>query len=266
MSSTGQKIFQCHICYQNFSRRFNLDVHIKLRHLNEKNFPCDLCDQVCGRKPDLKKHKLKYHTRWIEGDFPSPPGSGSSPSPILDSPKLLPENQSSPTPAPNKRFLPEPDITENANHPSPPKKIREILPKKDPNCPILSKEGAASPTLPMGMIPSFNPPELIKKEPKKSFTCDFCNIIFTSPSNLKIHKTNVHERQKNYNCETCDKAFDRKFNLEVHVKMKHNKSRDFKCELCPHACSRKPDLKKHMTNVHNCDETESGTESYDICE
>ena len=92
------KKIQCNICKQNFSRRFNLDVHVKLRHLNEKNFPCDLCDQVCGRKPDLKKHKLKYHTRWIEGDFPSP-GSGSSPSPILDSPKLLPENQSSDTAA-----------------------------------------------------------------------------------------------------------------------------------------------------------------------
>ena len=254
MSSSGQKIFQCHICYQKFSRRFNLDVHVKLRHLNEKNFPCDLCDQICGRKPDLKKHKLKYHTRWIEGEYP-PPGLGISPSPRASpspSPNLLPEDHSSPIKS-NKRS-PEPDITvtDDAN-PSPSKKFRGLSPEKDPNCPILpmgsncpilSKE--ASPILPM-----------LKKEPKKSYTCDFCNIIFTTPSNLKIHKTNVHERQKNYICETCDKAFDRKFNLQVHVKMKHNQSREFKCELCPHACSRKPDLKKHIKTYHNCDETES---------
>ena len=145
MGNSGQKIFQCNICNQYFSPRFDLDVHIKLQHLNEKNFPCDLCNYVCGQKPDLKKHKLKYHTRWIEGEYP-PMNTNSIPSPRASPNDSLPYDHSSPIKS-NKRSSPEPNIMVDAN-PNPPKKFCGISPEKEPNCPMLSKE--AIPIMPMG--------------------------------------------------------------------------------------------------------------------
>ena len=186
MGGSGQKIFQCNICKQNFSRRFNLDVHVKLRHLNEKNFPCDLCDQVCGRKPDLKKHKLKYHTRWIEGEYPPMNTNTSIPSPRASPNDSLPYDHSSPIKS-NKRSSPEPNIMVDAN-PNPPKKFCGISPEKEPNCPILSK--GASSIMPIGPncpilckeMTSNLPITSIKRETKTYYTCDFCHIIFSENS------------------------------------------------------------------------------------
>ena len=119
-------------------------VEVIMGNSGQKMF-CDLCDYVCGRKPDLKKHKLKYHTRWVEGEYP-PMSTNSIPSPRASPNDSLPYGHSSPIES-NKRSSSEPNIMVDAN-PNPPKKFCGISPEKEPNYPILSK--GASPIMPMG--------------------------------------------------------------------------------------------------------------------
>ena len=54
---------KCNFCGRIFDRTGNLNMHIKLKHENSREFPCEFCGKLFGRKPDARKHMLKTNCK-----------------------------------------------------------------------------------------------------------------------------------------------------------------------------------------------------------
>lgn len=53
--------FKCGICNASWSKRFNLEKHIRIRHLGEKPFKCRTCQLCFGTRSHVTRHELKVH-------------------------------------------------------------------------------------------------------------------------------------------------------------------------------------------------------------
>mmetsp|Transcript_4907 Transcript_4907/g.4160 ORF Transcript_4907/g.4160 Transcript_4907/m.4160 type:complete len:120 (+) Transcript_4907:453-812(+) len=60
---TGEKPFQCKICFRGFAQNGNLTKHEKVHSTNDRRaFKCDLCpNKGYTEKYNLKMHKRKVH-------------------------------------------------------------------------------------------------------------------------------------------------------------------------------------------------------------
>ena len=46
----------CHICQKTYSSHFSMKNHIKLVHLKQWDYKCDICGKLCCKEGDLKRH------------------------------------------------------------------------------------------------------------------------------------------------------------------------------------------------------------------
>lgn len=58
--------FNCNQCNKSFSRKDNLNTHIKSVHLKEKKYHCDQCDKSFGQKSKLNVHIKTVHLKQKE--------------------------------------------------------------------------------------------------------------------------------------------------------------------------------------------------------
>lgn len=54
--SPSNKYFECEICHKNFTRKYNLQSHMKI-HTNEKPYSCKYCRRAFARKHDCVRHE-----------------------------------------------------------------------------------------------------------------------------------------------------------------------------------------------------------------
>ena len=57
----------CNLCPQTFYSRHGANYHVKLAHLNEKDYKCDECNYATGSKTQLKLHRERIHYRDFAG-------------------------------------------------------------------------------------------------------------------------------------------------------------------------------------------------------
>ncbi|KAI8364776.1 uncharacterized protein BYT42DRAFT_472977, partial [Radiomyces spectabilis] len=56
------KRFQCPVCLNRFSRRYNLGTHIKTHDRNRmKQYACHICSKSFDRKHDCERHISTVH-------------------------------------------------------------------------------------------------------------------------------------------------------------------------------------------------------------
>ena len=83
-------------------------------------------------------------------------------------------------------------------------------------------------------------------ERKKKYSCDICDKISTSSSNLRNHIKAIHEGV-NFECKSCPKIFATAGILRNHTKIVHEGIELFKCDICDKSCSNKQNLQTHIT-------------------
>ena len=52
--------------------------------------------------------------------------------------------------------------------------------------------------------------------------CDFCDRLFSSQKNLKIHINRIHKDKKVHNCGSCGKSLFNSGNLQRHIHAVHD--------------------------------------------
>jgi len=55
-----KNLFSCQECGREFTKKYNLKVHIRSNH-SEETFDCDMCPKKFKHKHTLQKHKTKHH-------------------------------------------------------------------------------------------------------------------------------------------------------------------------------------------------------------
>lgn len=63
LRSQGQtdRIYSCPLCSKRFSRKFNLNTHIKCVHSDEKDYVCPFCQRAFNHSSNLRKHIKTVH-------------------------------------------------------------------------------------------------------------------------------------------------------------------------------------------------------------
>ena len=84
---------------------------------------------------------------------------------------------------------------------------------------------------------------------EKPHLCPECGKGFCTPTSLKTHRENVHEKLKKYMCKLCNKAYGNQGNLYVH-NQRHHQRYSFCCETCGKQFCRPFELRRHMTVKH----------------
>lgn len=90
----------------------------------------------------------------------------------------------------------------------------------------------------------------IHNKPDVTYTCQNCNGVFSSSSNLKQHIKIVHESESSVFCEICKKEFKGKNQLKRHEKNVHMELREFGCKLCKERFKRPWHLTRHHQLIH----------------
>lgn len=74
-------------------------------------------------------------------------------------------------------------------------------------------------------------------------TCDQCDKIFFSISELNLHRQR-HSSEKDHECPECKKSFTAKGNLRIHMRT-HAKEKLYKCDICENSFSHPYSLVSH---------------------
>ena len=74
-------------------------------------------------------------------------------------------------------------------------------------------------------------------------TCDQCDKMFFSVSELSLHKQR-HSSEKDHECPECKKSFTAKGNLRIHMRT-HAKEKLYKCDICDNSFSHPYSLVSH---------------------
>lgn len=81
---------------------------------------------------------------------------------------------------------------------------------------------------------------------EKSYTCEVCNKLFISLTNLTIHKKTVHDGVREFACDQCEKSFIHSYLLEQHKEAIHQGIRSNICKICDKSFSKASGLKRHL--------------------
>ena len=87
-------------------------------------------------------------------------------------------------------------------------------------------------------------------EENKPFSCEICDISFTTKLALENHCYLVHDKKKSYQCPNCDPLFSRKSDLNRHIRKVHEENKPFSCTTCGARFMRCCNLKMHIKTVH----------------
>lgn len=201
---TKVDLLECDFCGKKMTKIHSLLNHMINFHMkNEKKFICDLCPMKFPKKCLMAMHITTSHQMLIKCK-------------ICDA-KLKPANMR--------------------------KHVRFMHEKNDEkfDCKKCGKNFKAKKNLQVHM-----------KIHNKPFKCEKCSQKFQMHAVYKDHLA-WHENPKVFTCEICEKVCNTRSNLTNHKKDVHlpdEITKKFECRYCDYKAKQKRTLKRHETHVH----------------
>lgn len=260
----------CGICWKQYSRRKDLELHMTVHSTKPEPYFCDVCSQTFSTRKDLVRHienhfrvgklvckicsiqfpntsSMSLHMRGKHLDF----GTDAT---------LKRQTQKQSCPVCHKQFLNGNDLNRHMNVHSKPKAFFcDLCPKEFSSqkhlgkhrrnhlrlgfitCKVCSKEFRDKAGLRRHMVTH-------SSSNQNKLYCYQCLRNFGSLSDFKSH---MHQHEGSHTCGICSRVFSFKTNLTRHVKKHHFKLDLLCCQICGRETQSKSDLTRHMVAMHS---------------
>lgn len=223
----------CTLCGWRTRWRRNMKHHHALKHCDERNFKCTICEFAAKRKSDLKEHMYRHTDEKpiqcltcgfrVKTNF-------ELHSHMLVHSDVKPFKCTFPgcTSATKTKS----DLT---------KHMRVHQTERPFKCKLCSK--------------CYKDQQSINKHlsythmAERKYKCDTCGNMFKNRYSLKKHM-NVHAGYKPFECPVCQWKFSSRNNMEKHMVTHDTSVRPYPCPLCPHASKEQDHLLAHIGTVH----------------
>ncbi|XP_061196274.1 gastrula zinc finger protein XlCGF8.2DB-like [Saccostrea echinata] len=215
--SYGPKSCICTICNKNFTRKPDLDRHVRNVHtLRTGTHSCFICDKRFKERAHLKRHVESVHGKTL----PTPFTCGLCQE-AFTTDRLLQLHMKIHTSATpfkceicSKSFVSKRNL---AMH------VSAVHLKERPfECQQCQKKFSRKGHLERHMMSHRN---------EKPHLCDVCGMAFLTAGNRKAHVKRVHLKERSYECGICKKSYFCSKTLRYHLKT-HTGEKNYECETC----------------------------------
>lgn len=214
----GVRKYSCDKCVKTFTQRANLIRHVKNIHLNEKGFPCNVCDKQFASKNNLEVHELTHIT---EKNFACGQCPRAFKTEALLSRHIIIQHD------PNReQNAAKADVNGTKNPPQ-----TRITDSRE--CEICHQELSSYAALRTHMLRHSEP----------GFMCSECGKRCTTKNLLKLHMRS-HSDERPFACDVCPGKFKWEKTLQEH-KLIHTKEKPFQCDVCEKWFRTKTLLRNH---------------------
>ncbi|KAJ8676347.1 hypothetical protein QAD02_012134 [Eretmocerus hayati] len=250
---TSEKPFPCHICGTKLSTKLSLQSHLRLTHVNDKQYTCETCGQNFKYEHSYYRHNLKQHK--------------------ITRTSLLEKQRKSSEPKPKSQFCSKEETKNTDLHYSCklcnqkfryPHMLEEHTRMHNnaqiQTCQICNKRIPVTSSM-------YHHMRIHKKFPchvcdlalrtqksldshmathtgKEKFSCNVCGEDFNQKSSLKEHAL-THKDEKSHRCHICDRSFSDKRRFENHL-FTHSGEKPFVCKTCGKAFPQGERLNRHI--------------------
>ncbi len=232
-----QTDFRCNICFAQFTRRTNLNIHISHIHNSDtaRLYKCDLCTNSYTVKHQLKIHKVVVH----EGKRPYCCRTCNATFTCMSNMK---RHEKSVHRSQERKFKCGQCSRAYLNEANLKRHFRTHTGQKDFVCMVCNAAFNTKSELKLHSL---------KHSGIKRHKCHICNASYKVSHGLKHHLANKHGLDKIiYTCDTCSKSFISKTGLNRH-KLTHDiANKKHKCTLCEHTTFTKSELRGHILAKH----------------
>ncbi|XP_045915186.1 zinc finger protein 665-like [Micropterus dolomieu] len=276
-TETGEKSFSCSECGKIFSRKDNLNIHMRI-HTGERPFSCTVCGKsfkhgghltqhmsvhskenrfscnVCGKRftwlYQLKRHKCGGESSqlpelWSSQEGEQLPGleeADTSKFPFTPVPVKSEDDGEKPQSSQLHQSQTE-QMEADGEDCGGPEPARDSAPHR-----LLQPETEDDWTetrAPQSGLNSMKVPEVGtgSNAGKKSFSCSECGKIFGRKEHLQTH-VRIHTGERPFSCSDCGKTFGCKRSLLGHM-TSHTGEKPFSCSQCGKRFGRMVNLKTH---------------------
>ncbi|XP_034943226.1 zinc finger and SCAN domain-containing protein 12-like isoform X2 [Chelonus insularis] len=205
---------KCEICQKSFKTQFQLLRHNRLKHAREEDITTRNfpCDLCPKRFPD--QNTLARHRKTHTGDRPF---------------QCLECQETFPTAPALRRHM---SLHNPESKPLP--------------CIYCGRRFVDKPAL------QKHEESHLAGEQQRGHTCDICHKLFSTSTDLMVHKKN-HDPDKKFDCEVCGREFNRLNNLQRHMLVHQQQGQNqeiLSCDVCGITYKFMSSLTRHMVTSH----------------